>query len=213
MAEVKNLILAILLGLAACNSQPPGQQDRAIDQSQLMEFVLKEGDRISNQAQMALGGQLKQAMSAGGPSYAVQFCNLSASHILDTLTIGYAQVKIGRRSERLRNQANMPSELEHQQLEKYQRQVQLGAQLTAQLHQIGEAELLYTRPIMLNNPLCLNCHGSPEDQISKETYEEIKQHYPQDQAVNYQLGDLRGMWTIEFDRDEMTDSYLQQLSP
>jgi hypothetical protein len=197
---MKFLTSFIFLALMACDSQ---RQRHADGSSALTAFVLEEGQRISNQAQMALGGQLKQAIAAGGPSHAVRFCNLSAASILDTLSTGYNQVKVKRTTEKLRNQANAPSEIERQLLQAYQQKFQDKVALTPEVTQLDDATILYTKPIIIDNPLCLNCHGSIENNISKETYDVISNYYPKDQAVNYQMGDSRGMWSIEFDRDQL----------
>ncbi len=197
---MKFLVSFIFLALIACDSR---KQQQTNESSELTALVLEEGDRISTQAQMALGGQLKQAITAGGPSHAVQFCNLSAGHILDTLYSGYEHVKIKRTTEKFRNQANAPSETERDLLQEYQQKLQDNLVLTPAVTHIGETALLYSKPIIVNNPLCLNCHGSIEQNIGKETYNIISQYYPKDLAVNYQMGDLRGMWSIEFDREEL----------
>ena len=197
---MKFLMSFIFLALIACDSQ---RQQHTDGSSALTALVLEEGERISNQAQMALGGQLKQAIAAGGPSHAVQFCNFSAANILDTLSTGYEHVKVKRTTEKLRNQANVPSGVERQLLQAYQQKLQDKETLTPEVTPLGDATILYTKPIIINNALCLNCHGSIESEISKETYDVISSYYPQDQAVNYQMGDLRGMWSIEFDRDQL----------
>jgi hypothetical protein len=45
-------------------------------------------------------------------------------------------------------------------------------------------------------PLCLTCHGAKE-QIPEPVRAALKTHYPHDQAVNYQAGDLRGGVSIK----------------
>ena len=41
--------------------------------------------------------------------------------------------------------------------------------------------------------LCLTCHGS---ELSKDTKAALKQHYPEDQATGYSLGDIRGAFSL-----------------
>ncbi len=209
---MRHLTITLLLTLAACNNQSKQQlpTEATVDQEQLMAFALAEGNRISNQAQMALGGQLKKAISEGGPSHAVGFCNLSATKILDTITTGYSQLEVGCTSLKVRNQNNTPSKVEHQLLDDYRQKSQDKSDLSPQVQPIGNNSLLYGKPIMLNNPLCLNCHGTVGTQISDETYQVIREHYPQDQAIDFEMGDLRGMWTIEFNREELTEMFLAQ---
>jgi len=40
-------------------------------------------------------------------------------------------------------------------------------------------------------PMCVACHGGPE-QISPEVKSKLSELYPNDKAVNYQPGQLRG---------------------
>jgi hypothetical protein len=50
-------------------------------------------------------------------------------------------------------------------------------------------------PIIVSQPLCLQCHGSESD-IAAETREAILAIYPDDKATGYRLNDLRGIWRI-----------------
>jgi hypothetical protein len=63
-------------------------------------------------------------------------------------------------------------------------------------HADGSRDFL--APIVLGNPLCLQCHGTPGKDIGPETLAAIKKIYPEDKAIGYQLGDLRGLWRITF---------------
>jgi hypothetical protein len=51
------------------------------------------------------------------------------------------------------------------------------------------------RPIRLTNPRCLNCHGKPEN-LAPEVKEMLAHLYPEDKAVGYELGDLRGAFSV-----------------
>jgi hypothetical protein len=46
--------------------------------------------------------------------------------------------------------------------------------------------------------MCLNCHGTPGKHIQDATLTKIQQLYPEDRAVNFKEGDLRGLWHIIF---------------
>ena len=49
--------------------------------------------------------------------------------------------------------------------------------------------------------LCLPCDGTPEIQIRQSTLAKIVKLYPEDQAIGYDVNEVRGIWSIEFDRD------------
>ncbi len=42
-------------------------------------------------------------------------------------------------------------------------------------------------------PVCLNCHGQT---IAPEVKQALNEHYPNDLATGYRLGDLRGIFSI-----------------
>ena len=58
-------------------------------------------------------------------------------------------------------------------------------------------EIHFFKPILLQ-AMCLNCHGSPGQDIQSPTLARIQQLYPDDRAVNFKEGDLRGVWHIIF---------------
>ena len=56
----------------------------------------------------------------------------------------------------------------------------------------------YYAPILLKAN-CLACHGKVDEFISVKTDSIIKSLYPDDKAVGYNEGDLRGIWSITFE--------------
>jgi hypothetical protein len=54
----------------------------------------------------------------------------------------------------------------------------------------GGKELHFAKPIVLQSA-CFACHGNPE-QISPEVKSKLSELYPNDKAINYQAGQLRG---------------------
>jgi len=47
-------------------------------------------------------------------------------------------------------------------------------------------------------PLCEKCHGKIGSTLKEADYASIKSLYPEDMAIGYKTGDLRGMWSISF---------------
>ena len=58
----------------------------------------------------------------------------------------------------------------------------------------GQKELRYLKPIVLK-PVCVMCHGA-SDGLSPGVQAKLREHYPQDQAVDFKPGDLRGAMTV-----------------
>ena len=84
-------------------------------------------------------------------------------------------------------------------LDAYRTQLAQGATLQPHL-EVTEKEIIFYSPIVIQNPMCLLCHGEPGNTMESETFEFIRSRYPEDMATGYQLGDLRGTWKIIFNR-------------
>jgi hypothetical protein len=203
--------LFLIVALAALLSCTEGKKQETADTAQtkqIEEAALAEGNRISALAQQALGGQLKQAISEGGVPEAVKFCNVAAYPILDTLTTGL-DAEIKRASLRIRNPKDAPTDSEREILEQYQTQLDNNQELQPVVEIFDNDQVLYARPIVMNNALCLNCHGTVGTQVSDETNALLKSLYPEDNAIGHQLGDLRGIWSITFSQEDLV-AYLNQ---
>jgi hypothetical protein len=46
--------------------------------------------------------------------------------------------------------------------------------------------------------MCLACHGDPQKDIQPAVLQTISKLYPDDKAIGYKEGDLRGAWHIIF---------------
>ena len=66
-------------------------------------------------------------------------------------------------------------------------------------HPDERSTVAFYAPIKVQD-LCLNCHGQPGTDIKAADYDLIKKLYPEDEAVGYKSGDLRGMWSIRFEK-------------
>jgi hypothetical protein len=63
----------------------------------------------------------------------------------------------------------------------------------------GTKELRYYRPVPVM-ATCLACHGSG-DEIPGNVRKALQRDYPQDQAVEFKEGDLRGAIVVTFRAD------------
>lgn len=199
------MLTGLLFVTASCSSR--NDQAEAPTEEEIISLARSEGDRISSVAQQALGGQLKTAMASGGPVHAVEFCNASAALILDTLQPGW-EIRLKRASLRVRNPKDTPDAIEKEILNMYAEQVANGREPEPMIEEDGK-QLIYAKPILLNNPICLSCHGVPGKDIMPETLEKLQELYPEDRATGHKMGDLRGIWSITFNTKELED-YLNQ---
>lgn len=204
------LIAALFFTSCGGNAERRGDQDAAAQdkgttpeklvaqqEQSIKEKYLKLGSEIATHTQAALLQAVQGAMASGGPAYAVDYCNIEALELKDSLSV-LNNCTIQRLSLKYRNPADKPvSEIETQQLKTYERLHNEGDTLAPTVHIVGD-ELEYYQPIMIGSGACLLCHGDPGAQIAPETMSTIDNLYPNDLATGYALNDFRGVWKITF---------------
>ena len=187
-------LLLILLMLSSCGirDEKSGQKEDSSKQ----EFLQKGGE-IVNLTQSELLKNVSYAMKTGGPGYAIDFCNLRAMHLKDSLS-KLNNCEIRRIAIKYRNPMDKPqTETEKEQLLQYQNAFQNGDSLNPEVY-LFDDRIEYYQPIIIDKGTCLVCHGNPGTQIAEETLEKIKARYPNDLAMGFALNDFRGAWKITF---------------
>jgi len=135
---------------------------------------------------------LKQALMAGmqkGPVNAISVCKDRAPEIADSLSVDGSQ--IGRTSHRLRNPANSAPAWVDPVLKAYLNE---DANREPRLLQLSDDRQGYVEPIVLQ-PLCLACHG---ESLAPDVAAKIMEAYPEDKATGFEVGDLRGVYWVEY---------------
>ncbi|MBK8503862.1 MAG: DUF3365 domain-containing protein [Saprospiraceae bacterium] len=134
---------------------------------------------------------------AEGVSGAVEFCNLAASPLVDSLKNVYA-VDIKRTSHRLRNPGNRADAQERAVIDDYLKLLE-NQNMPASKVVVSNDIVRYYAPIMMMEN-CIKCHGIQGKDIVTSDYEVIKRLYPSDEAIDFKVGELRGIWSLTFDR-------------
>jgi hypothetical protein len=140
--------------------------------------------------------ELQAALRQGleqGPAQAIQACRIEAPRISASLSVD--GVTLGRSSHRLRNPANAAPEWVTPIMESWVREPGLREPLTIDL---PDSQRGYVEPIVVQ-PLCLACHG---ENLEPDVASGIRDLYPDDQATGFEAGDFRGVFWVEFPRDE-----------
>ena len=210
--------IAIIILLAACDSgsqrrinrealqeEIRNREPKKLSEAQIIDEAFRQGRLISEEAQKELFSTLEKVLNEAGPAAAVQYCNIQAYPLTDSLSNKF-NAEIRRTSLRTRNPLNAPSEIETQLLEAYEYNEENQLPMEDNVQRLDREHFLYTRPIVLNNKLCLNCHGEPAKDIELETLKRIDSLYPQDKARNYKLGELRGMWSIKLSQKDLVNA-------
>lgn len=155
----------------------------------------QSGNNISNQTQKVLLSNVSKAMQQGGSLYAVEFCNIQASGLVDSLNVEF-NCEISRVTNKNRNPENHLQTNTDKQMWNYFASIQQNEKLHDTLIHVEE-NMIYYKPILTAMPACLQCHG-PAQEIQPQTLEKIQALYPEDKATGYGLNELRGLWKIEF---------------
>jgi hypothetical protein len=145
----------------------------------------------------ALKGELQAAMKTGGPTNAISTCKLKAPEIANQLSQKSGWT-LARTSLKLRNQDNAPDTWEMNVLRSFESRKQAGEDITKMelagtVETDGKPVFRYMKAIPTAE-LCLKCHGTNIDpQVAKK----LDDLYPEDQARDYSLGDIRGAFTFQ----------------
>jgi hypothetical protein len=181
-----NIIFLILVTAVLCSCKTGIKPE-------VYKETIEKGNEISNLAQATLLSNVGKAMQYGGPHYAVEFCNLEASSIIDSLN-GVNNCNISRVSNKNRNPKNKLQGKNDEELWQLFQNSSLADTLVA-----IDKSLVYYKPIKIAMPACLKCHGDPVSDINAETLNKLNFLYPEDLAKGYKLSDFRGLWKISFD--------------
>ncbi len=143
-----------------------------------------------------LKGELEKAMKAGGPVHAIGVCNSVAPDIAARHSEN-AGWRIARTSLKVRNPDNTPDAWERRVLSEFEARKAAGEDIKTMDHtevvaQDGEKVFRYMKAIP-TAAVCLNCHGSV---LTPEVEAKLDSVYPQDKARGFNIGDIRGAFTI-----------------
>lgn len=177
-------IATLLLPFIVASCKQATQNEKQIS------ALKRQADSIATVSQMILLQNVAGAIQKGGIDYAVEFCNIQAMPLTDSIA-DHLKVYIQRLSDKNRNPDNaIQTQMDSIAWEK------MKSEKTDFTKQDKNGEVYYYKPILIAMPTCIKCHGGKND-ISESTQKIINQKYPNDKAVGYQMGDLRGMWKIK----------------
>jgi hypothetical protein len=193
------LFFCIFLLISSCEN--PSKTTKLTDK-ELKNLAIAEGDLVSQVTQMVLASKLKEIVQEKGIAQALEYCNVNAYPIVDSLEEVY-HIKVKRASLKTRNPGDTPNKMERSVINDFSQQIEKG--LTPEVKAILDDENVhYFKPIIISAELCLKCHGQIGSDILEKDYEIIKGLYPNDNATGHKLGDLRGIWSITFKKDSLS---------
>jgi hypothetical protein len=178
------MMAAILLSVVSANAQEPAW--------------VGEARKVAGSVPPKLLAVLTEEIGKNGPEGAILVCRDKAPQLAKAASdeTGWS---VRRVSLRNRNPRAVPDAWERAALEDFDRRAASGESATtlekAEIVTEGGKQTYRYMRALPTQPLCLNCHGTPE-QLTPAVTEKLKALYPDDKAVGYRPGDIRGAMTI-----------------
>lgn len=196
MRKLIPLILLLSFGCATTTSLTKEEREKAVE--------------IGNRAVSTLMGELKKnlgmALKEGGFPKAISFCSQKAEELTQKVNRELVVVRVKRVSDRFRNPENRPDKTDLAVIEYFKRKLKEGKLPPYYIKVVernGKRYVLYYKPIRVA-PFCLNCHGDPK-RMNPEVLRILRERYPEDRALNYKPGDLRGVFKVKIPLDELKE--------
>ncbi len=184
---VSAILLAPWLTVAGHAESADDIMNRRVDKAR--NAVLQLSDRLKR--------DLLTELKAGGAANAIGACE-SISPDAATSIADESGFEVSRVSAKPRNPENTPDQWEEKVLRAFQAQLGKGTDFAKLEHyeevvsQEGDKLFRYMKAIPVE-PMCLACHGTD---IKADVKAEITRNYPNDKAVGYKLGELRGAFSL-----------------
>ncbi len=202
------LAMSCLILITSC-SQPEQSQDKETNkiteksdsnsgekEISVEETLLEQGKVITKALKATIQKNMLDVIRTEGISDAITSCNMHALPITDSISDKYG-VDISRITHLPRNPLNKANKSQLAVIKYYQDQLDKHEKMLPMI-KTSEETFDYYSPIKITSAVCLNCHGNPKKHMSEETFIVLNLVYPNDSALGFEMGDLRGIWEIKF---------------
>lgn len=174
--------------LAACASSPNAEKQAA---------MADEARKAAGSLAQTLGGELKQAMTAGGPEAAIAVCKDKAPKIAAEIS-QKTGMQVTRVSPKNRHPNAVPDAWEAQAQADLEKRLAAGEKPetldTWQVVDTPKGKVFRYAKGLPVGAVCLNCHG---ETITDGVKAKLATEYPNDKATGYKAGMLRGLISIK----------------
>jgi hypothetical protein len=216
----KSIILVIVafLGVSACDDTGTRGIDskevkeeirnrtiKYITQPQIIDATFKRGQLIADTLQQALIRQMQKAVAENTLVEAAKYCNLQAlppyARLQEEHTATIKRIRLKGQIEGL-----SLNEMEKQLLDAYQYNQENKLPLENNVQKSGTEQMLFTSPILVNNTVCLKCHGKVEEQLTTQDYQSLQATYKMEGLVDYSVNQPIAIWSILFEKKALIKS-------
>lgn len=184
------LSLSLLtLALAGCATTPSPEKVAGLNE---------DARKTAGGLIQTLGGELKTALTAGGPGGAIGVCKEKAPQIAAE-AMQKTGFQIKRVSPKNRNPKGVPDAWETQAQAELEKRLAAGEKPeTLDMHAVvdtPDGKVFRYAKALVTQPVCLLCHGNP-DSMPAEVKAALASQYPADKATGYTAGQVRGVLSI-----------------
>lgn len=196
------LLMVFIAFISSCNHAKKSKSDtkNTNETSQTVQENTSYSERGLNYAlatKAVLGKNLIGAIQNKGTVEAITFCNEKAYPLTDSMAVAH-NASIKRVSDKPRNQINTANTDELEHIKTFKKVIENNEEPSAIVKESDNTIHVYY-PIT-TNAMCLQCHGKPNEDIQKQTLKKLLDLYPNDKATGYGLNEVRGIWSIHFDK-------------
>tara|TARA_R110000787_G_scaffold109035_2_gene217559 strand:- start:44557 stop:45186 length:630 start_codon:yes stop_codon:yes gene_type:complete len=201
-------LMSVLILFTACKNETkqegPTKEEIKIEESNINinPSHAQIGLNIAFTTKAQLGKNLIGTMKEKGVLEALQFCNIKAIPLTDSMATVH-QAIIKRVSDKTRNPNNKANEVELKNIEYFKSVLAKNEEIKPIVETSNDSVNFYY-PIV-TNAMCLQCHGNPEKDLNPELLTSLSNLYPNDEAVGYSENQVRGIWSIQFKNNKIDE--------
>ncbi|MBK7865822.1 MAG: DUF3365 domain-containing protein [Ignavibacteriales bacterium] len=193
MGRILILVVTSVLILAGCVKQVEPKKDVKLEEAKLT--ASKAAGEFMKELKTILVAEMKK----GGPESALNVCSDTAQEFAKTYST-MKGMELRRVSFMNRNEANVPDDAELMWLKECENMMKADNfnkdTVFFRVERSAKSNTLHlAKPILLVEE-CVVCHGTNE-QIPGNIKKLIAEKYPNDKAVNFSPGDLRGLVSVK----------------
>lgn len=195
------LVLIFMAGsllISGCGSEEKdsaGDMEEKREKGEYADVTLLQNaaDKKIESFMASLKAALREAMRDGGPANAINICSEFAPEI--ALSHSEDGWFISRVSDKSRNKNNEADSIQLSILGMFG-YPETGPPYVGEWRMVADKKVyFYYKPIYIAD-FCLKCHG-PKNKLEQDVAGKLAELYPEDEAVEYEVGDLRGMFVVE----------------
>jgi nitrate reductase cytochrome c-type subunit len=190
MKLIQILVLSLLL--ISCKNNKKVEHVAA-DTNESFENI---GLEYALATKKVLGLNLIEAIQKNGTIDALSFCSINAIPLTDSMSTKHNAI-IKRVSDKNRNPENKANTEEIKYIEFYKTQIATNQEIKPTT--INKDNKIHFYYPITTNAMCLQCHGTTEN-IASEVRSKILKLYPNDMAIGYSENEVRGIWSIQFEK-------------